>query len=298
MTALDFSNKFDVLYNNITSNQAPGLDEFEKSTFLTKAQDEIIKNYFLKQSNPKQAGFDDNQKRQADFANIMGTKNVTSDFDDPKYVFQDNSKSYSIGEGVFLIVNERIKVTRAGSNTFLTVKPISYEEFDRLTQKPYKYPTHYQAWRLMVEDNKTVDLVVGPTDTITEYHVRYIKTPHPIIVGPITPLKINGWEYLEANSEDVTDFSTTPTYSVGAFVKKDGKIYKCTATHTGAWNGDHFTLVINDLSKVVYADAPCELDEILHEEILQRAVELAKVAWTANGQDNAQLVIQTGARSE
>ena len=42
----------------------------------------------------------------------------------------------------------------------------------------------------------------------------------------------------------------------------------------------------------------CELDPILHEDILQRAVELAKVAWTATGQDNAQMVLQAGQRSE
>jgi hypothetical protein len=41
-----------------------------------------------------------------------------------------------------------------------------------------------------------------------------------------------------------------------------------------------------------------ELPEHLHEEILQRAVELAKVAWTATGQDNAQMVLQAGQRSE
>ena len=39
----EFSNEFDVLYNSITSNQAPGLDEYEKSVFLTKAQSEIIR---------------------------------------------------------------------------------------------------------------------------------------------------------------------------------------------------------------------------------------------------------------
>jgi hypothetical protein len=46
------------------------------------------------------------------------------------------------------------------------------------------------------------------------------------------------------------------------------------------------------------ANRQCELDPILHEDILQRAVELAKVAWTATGQDNAQLVLQAGQRSE
>ena len=36
MTTQEFSNEFDVLYNN-AGNQAPGLDEYEKSVFLTKA---------------------------------------------------------------------------------------------------------------------------------------------------------------------------------------------------------------------------------------------------------------------
>ena len=47
MTTQEFSNEFDVLYNNIMSNQAPGLDEYEKSVFLTKAQNEILKNYLI-----------------------------------------------------------------------------------------------------------------------------------------------------------------------------------------------------------------------------------------------------------
>jgi hypothetical protein len=71
MTNLEFSNEFDVLYNNITSNQAPGLDEYEKSVFLTKAQDEIVKAYFNPRLNKTQEGFDGNEKRQIDFSMIM-----------------------------------------------------------------------------------------------------------------------------------------------------------------------------------------------------------------------------------
>jgi hypothetical protein len=47
-----------------------------------------------------------------------------------------------------------------------------------------------------------------------------------------------------------------------------------------------------------HTDGTCELDPIVHEDILQRAVELAKVAWTANGQDNVQLEMAAGQRSE
>jgi len=37
MTTNEMSSEFDILYNQINSNQAPGVDEYEKSVFLTKA---------------------------------------------------------------------------------------------------------------------------------------------------------------------------------------------------------------------------------------------------------------------
>lgn len=37
MTVQEFSHEFDVLYNNITNEVAPGVNEYEKSVFLTRA---------------------------------------------------------------------------------------------------------------------------------------------------------------------------------------------------------------------------------------------------------------------
>lgn len=71
MTTLEFSNEFDVLYNNIMSNAAPGLNEYEKSVFLTKAQEEIIFNYFNPKGNKYGEGFDDSIKRQIDFSELI-----------------------------------------------------------------------------------------------------------------------------------------------------------------------------------------------------------------------------------
>lgn len=42
MTLDEFSVQFDILYNNISSGQAPGLTEYEKSVFLTQAQEAVI----------------------------------------------------------------------------------------------------------------------------------------------------------------------------------------------------------------------------------------------------------------
>jgi hypothetical protein len=253
MTASEFSDQFDVLYNNITSNQAPGLTEYEKAVFLTKAQDEKLKNYFSanSQGNTLQQGFDGSQKRQIDFSALMKTSTPSVTAGAGNFDARTNGVAKtSLPDDVWIIVNEKVTVSRG----VLTVKPISFAEYDLLMSKPFKRPLKYQAWRLISNTSNSADLIAGPSDTISGYSVRYVRRPKPILVGDMDGLTINNYEYGTTHSEPS---GSTP----------------------GTWDG-------------------CELDPILHEEILQRAVELAKIAWTATGQDNAQMVIQAGQRSE
>lgn len=244
MTVEEMDNMFEVLYNNITSNQAPGLNAYEKSVFLTKAQDEIVKNYFNPKSkgNTTQDGFDANQKRQVDFSMLTTVDTKDSGFGSPLFDTRNNTKSISLPAKLMMVINESVEVTRGDKpKVLLQVIPIKFDEYTRLMSKPYKRPLKYQAWRLINSDTANkADIVIGPSDTLTKYTVRYIRKPKPIVVSDLDGLTIDG---------------------------EDSK-------------------------------TECELDSILHEEILQRAVELAKAAWTSTGQDNIQAVMQTGQRSE
>jgi hypothetical protein len=244
----EFSNQMDVLYNNVTSNQAPGLTEYEKSVFLTKAQNEIVKNYFTANSkgNNIGQGFDDSAKRQADFSCLMVTKSMGSAGDSSIPKIDDRSFTFQFPDEAFVVINEAIYTTNSKP---LQVLPLRYDEYIRLMSKPFKRPLKNQAWRLingMLGTNKIVELIVGPGEIVRSYIVRFIKKPKPIIVGDLEDLTIDGYSYGTGNMQT----------------------------------------------------QGCELDSILHEDILQRAVELAKVAWTATGQDNIQPVLQTGQRSE
>lgn len=144
MTNLEFSNEFDVLYNNITSNQAPGLDEYEKSVFLTNAQDDIIKAYFNPRQNRVQQGFDESQKRQIDFSSLMKTKTLDKSLVNSK--FDSRSITYRMPSDLLLFVNEACQ----DKNYRYVVIPISYQEYDRLMLKPYQYPIKRGVWRLIV----------------------------------------------------------------------------------------------------------------------------------------------------
>ena len=255
MLVNEMSDAFDVLYNNITSNAAPGLNEYEKSVFLTKAQDELIKNYLNPQGNKYREGFDGSAKRQIDFSKLIQSVDITPVV--PEDSFDDRARTITFPSDTFVIINEMLLLksgnTKAGTRQ---VVPITYDEYTRLMSKPYKEPLKNQAWRIItgqksVENTELslVELIINNNDlnkTIT-YKLRYVRRPRPIIVANLAS-------------------------AVGDNVSLGGE--------TGP--------------------SECELDPVIHEEILQRAVELAKAAYAADQSGQAQLQNQmtVGQRSE
>lgn len=270
MTVEEFSNQFDILYNNITSNQAPGLDEYEKSIFLTKAQDELVKGYFNPIFNKSQQGYDGSQRRHIDFSMITKAgiiKAIESVGDDPTRPLVKNnivkdansfdSRAYKVSlneKDILMILNEQLCVTRGNSNKeiTLTVLPVDYPTYDILMSKPYKRPLKHQAWRLLQNNTSAgtdakdseinlseVYVIPGANDTIESYRYRYIKRPRPIILDDLElGLTING----------------------------------CSTKQTS------------------------ELDPIMHQDIVQRAAELAKAVYTGSLADQIALgqTSQTG----
>lgn len=294
MNNTEFSNQFDVLYNNITSNQAPGLNEYEKSVFLTKAQDEVLKNYFSPRSNPEQEGYDDSIKRQADFSGLMREGSGVVDAS-PTSQFDPRSIVYKVPTDVYLIINEQV-ILKSGTTTkgIRQILPVNYEEYRRLMSKPYKEPLKYQAWRLFTstESNsfngqRIAEIILTSTDKgsayTKEYKIRYIKFPKPIILSDFSnsfgeDISINGYNGSEENYSDSAAAAEWDAWVNGTLTPKRQDSTRPAPRHAtvkSIWN-------------------PCELDPVIHEEILQRAVELAKVAWS--GDLNAEL--QSGQRSE
>lgn len=252
MTCEEFSDQFDVLYNNIMSNAAPGLNEYEKSVFLTKAQYEIVKNYFNPNGNKYKEGYDGSAKRQMDFSKLMQLAECTASSEEGNY--DPRAILFHLPDDLFIPVNESI-VLKSG-NTVKGVRqvvPISYDEYARIMSKPYKEPLKNQAWRLITGQSNSnltiVELIVNNNDKQSAtpvYKIRYVRRPRPIITADL--------------SSAVGD------------VRIDNMV----------------------------GPSQCELEESLHQEILQRAVELAKAAYASDQSGQIQLQNQTtvGQRSE
>lgn len=170
MTTQEFSNQFDILYNN-ASNSAPGLDEYEKSVILTKAEKDLVRDYFNSRTVKTGEGFDDSQKRQYDFSTLLRTvklelksplliyfKGYQKDFN----IFDNRSLIYAAPPDFFLSINESII---DNNNRRYSVLPISYSEYNRLMLKPYGYPLKRQAWRIISDSSPTLG----------EYSGTYVK---------------------------------------------------------------------------------------------------------------------------
>lgn len=187
MTNLEFKNEFNLAYNAIASMSSPGIDDYELSVYLTKAQLEIIKNYYDPLSNRKQKGFEATEKRRRDLDQLVKDYKTTSTITNSSNI-DSEAKFYAIPNDLFLIVNEKAKITSEDcyNNKTLTIKPMSYDEYDIQIDNPFEKPNEKVAWRLdlsNVNNTKVVE-IISPYNISgsLEYQIRYIKYPKPIII--------------------------------------------------------------------------------------------------------------------
>lgn len=187
MGTKEMRNEFDISYNVIASMSAPGIDDYELSLYLTKAQLEIVKNYYDPLSNRKQKGFEATEKRRRDL-NQLVKDYKTTDVISNSFNIDSEAKFYVVPNDLFLIVNEKAKITSEDcyNNKTLTIKPISYDEYDIQIDNPFEKPNEKVAWRLDLSNinNTKVVEIISPYNILgsLEYQIRYIKYPKPIII--------------------------------------------------------------------------------------------------------------------
>lgn len=212
----EFSNGFTTLLNSYgsiglfgdqASHREIVLNEYEKSVFLTQAQDIIVKSYFDKTMSPNGQGFDDSSRRQADFSSLIKVTELSPSapagtlFDDRGILFKLPTTMDASSSAVLMIVQEKlIKESASGTKKQYVIKPISHEEYDRIMSQPYGKPLKKQAWRLFQNQSTGFDLMseIIPRDTLGgneswKYRIRFVKRPIPIILENLTDgLSIDG----------------------------------------------------------------------------------------------------------
>ena len=228
MTLQEFSLEFDILYNNITSNSAPPLDEYEKSVFLTMAQLEIVKELYSGRNQLGLAVETNEEVRQ--YLNSLIKESNEIPF--PSYVEKYGKyKKYTLTtlnrNNYIAILREWIEAKDSVTKTLTEVPiyPATQDTIVQILNNPFKGVTRKRA--IKVETDNQVHIYYLPTTGTSNYLFKwtYLAKPSPII------LEIDSTEDLSIDGKDIS------------------------------------------------IETPCKLPEVLHRDILRRAVELAKQAY-------------------
>ena len=200
MTTSEFSNEFDVLINAYANNNAIGdsydknnlaFDEYEKSIFLTKAQEEIIIDLY-NGKNPFGDSFEKTEEIRRYLSDLIKTYTTT----DRKVGYTGLSKSsvfFELPDDLWFITYESVNLKddrlgcRSGEN--ISVIPITQDEYHRIRKNPFRGINERRALRLDLS-GKVVEIV--SKYNVESYLVRYLSRPVPIILTNLTDdLSIN-----------------------------------------------------------------------------------------------------------
>lgn len=191
----EWRTEFDLLYNNIMSNQAPSINDYEASVVLTQAEEEIVVTLFTgRRLHP----FESTEEVTQYLAPLVEQCVLTT----PMSVQQDaklnkNSYFFKLPDNLWFKTLERVTIAddalscNGSSERQVTVVPVTQDEYDRTINNPFKWGNDRRVIALTPEE-KVVELI--SSYKINSYLLRYLRRPKPIILTDLsgTGLSING----------------------------------------------------------------------------------------------------------
>lgn len=200
MTTEEFSNEFDTLIQAYIQTSSFGetdkiaFDEYEKSVFLTKAQEETVINLY----NGKNSFGDSFEKTEEIRRYLSGLNKITKVSD--KYEGEEciglssNSIFYKLPEDLWFITYEAVnlKDDKLGcvNGDNILVMPVTQDEYHRIKKNPFRGTNERRVLRLDLNQN-IVEII--SKYNIENYIVKYLSKPSPIILSDLPQnLSING----------------------------------------------------------------------------------------------------------
>lgn len=202
MDVQELSNLFDTLLqpsivkDNFGEQNTLAFDEYEKSIFLTKAQEQIVLELYqeLEQS-------EENRKY---LSNLIKTENYVPVGEQDNTLINNTFKSYKveIEDSVLFMIYEQCTLSDDNNcinDRIVSVVPTIHDDLDKVLKNPFKSPNSRKVIRLDF-DNK-IELI--SKYNISNYKIRYLKKPNPIILVKLEDLNID-------KKQEVSNGETNP----------------------------------------------------------------------------------------
>ena len=202
MTVEEFSNEFDTLLNSYAHSPQFGeqsfqtdinLNEYEKSVFLTEAQEDIVKELY----SGKYTGesFERTEELRRELENLVTQKNYQENDKQVSDILQDTKYTHTVfnlPNDCLYIVYEQVSWSTDDtclSSLIADVIPTTHDEYWRTRNNPFRGPNSKKVLRL---DNKTSQVELVSSGTIGTYLLRYLRKPEPIVLENFSDESIDG----------------------------------------------------------------------------------------------------------
>lgn len=199
MTTEEFSNEFDTLLNSYSNIEPFGkasntieIDEYEKSVFLTNAQEEIVIDLY-NGKNPFRDSFEKTEEIRRYLSDLIRTY-TTSTKEEGYTGLSKKSIFFKLPNDLWFITYESVdlKDNKLGciEGKGILVTPVTQDEYHRIKRNPFRGANERRVLRLDLNE-RIVEIV--SEYTIDTYLVRYLARPRPIILSKLPDnLSING----------------------------------------------------------------------------------------------------------
>lgn len=199
MTNNEFSDQFDVLLNSHAIVAEMGdpasktevvLDEYEKSVFLTQAQEDIVISLY-NGKNPFGESFERTEELRRYLSNLVSDDTISPETGGCDGKVSSKSVFFTLPNDLWFITYEALNVSdgKCGDTT-LDIIPVTQDEYHKIKRNPFRGSTARRALRLDLS-NGMIEVVSDYT--ATSYYVRYLRKPCPIILTDLPEeLSING----------------------------------------------------------------------------------------------------------
>lgn len=176
MTTQEFSIEFDILYNNLASNTAPPLNEYEKSVLLTKAQSDIVIELYSGRNNLG-LSYESSEEARKYLAHLIVKKDIPLSHT-ISGVMEHEVTNYNPNSEILFITRECI-------NNTIPVIPVTQDEYTRIKDNPFKGPSKNRAIRVLAENGTSIIACNLPKIPNAQYSYWGISRPTPIILDGI-----------------------------------------------------------------------------------------------------------------
>lgn len=193
MTNKEFSDGFSTLLNSFGVTPNITLDEYEKSTFLTNAQEQLIIDIYSGRNIIYGKSFEQTEEIRRYLSNLVETYETSTKVTG-KLGLSKDSVFFEIPQDTWFITYEVafLKDSRLGclDGIEASVVPLPQDDLYRAKDNPFRGPSKDRVLRLDIKSD-LAELI--SKYNVDKYLMRYISQPTPIILVDLPDgLSING----------------------------------------------------------------------------------------------------------